>query len=333
MERAPTVTEQAMVLAAGALLVAAVMWARQWRAQPTAVGAPGIPAKARATAGKVILGRSDRDTIGLATAAGIVVAQWLADRLIEATAWLAGITGLDAAAWAPAGADAVVLAVVAVAVFDVVVIGLCQETPGRVAVALRRMGVGVLHPALRHSIAGLLLPAVLVAGTPLLAQTTSDAVAAVGNVPEPAACAPANLQADTIAGYGPQQLANAAVIVQVGQEMGVPERGQRIALATAMQESALRNLDVGDRDSLGLFQQRPSQGWGTPAQVRDPRYAAGKFYAALLRVRNWVELPMWQAAQAVQRSAYPTAYDKYADAAALVLGAVRGLTCPAEIRS
>lgn len=72
------------------------------------------------------------------------------------------------------------------------------------------------------------------------------------------------------AGWDGEQTANAAVIVAVGAELNVPPRGWVIALATAMQESGLRNLPGGDRDSIGLFQQRPSQGWGTPAQLRDP---------------------------------------------------------------
>jgi hypothetical protein len=79
-----------------------------------------------------------------------------------------------------------------------------------------------------------------------------------------------------------EQVGNARTIAQVGYERGLPERAVVIALATAMQESRLRNLDYGDRDSLGLFQQRPSQGWGTPAQVQDPVYAAGKFYDGLV---------------------------------------------------
>src|SRR6185312_11817716 len=80
--------------------------------------------------------------------------------------------------------------------------------------------------------------------------------------------------------WNESQVANAAIIVAVGQEMKVPARGLVIALATAMQESTLRNLNYGDRDSVGLFQQRPSQGWGTVAQLTDPRYAAGKFYTS-----------------------------------------------------
>ena len=299
------------LLVAAALAVAGWRWVRQWRAQPVRPG----PAGAVRT---VVAGRSDRDTIALATAAGIMLAAPLAGYLVEAVAWLAGVTGLDAAAWAPAGADVVVAALVAVAVADVAVIGLWRGA--------------LLRPALRHSLIGLVLPMILVAGVPLLAQTTADAVTAVGQVPAPPVCVSASPDgADpdggTVAGYGPERLANVATIVQVGQEMGVPVRGQVIATATGMQESGLDNLDYGDRDSLGLFQQRPSQGWGTPAQVRDPRYAAGKFYEALLRIPDWEDLPLWQAAQAVQRSAYPTAYAKHETVAAQLVGAVTNTDC------
>ncbi|WP_219419845.1 hypothetical protein [Pseudonocardia nigra] len=95
-----------------------------------------------------------------------------------------------------------------------------------------------------------------------------------------------------------------------------------MALATALQESGLRNLDYGDRDSLGLFQQRPSQGWGSPAEVQDPRYAATQFYDRLVDVPGWTEMPLWQAAQTVQRSAFPTAYAKWEQTAADLLSEV-----------
>ncbi len=117
-----------------------------------------------------------------------------------------------------------------------------------------------------------------------------------------------------------EQLANAAVIVATGRELAVPERGLWVALATALQESGLRNLDYGDRDSLGLFQQRPSQGWGSPAQVRDPRYASTQFYGRLLDISGWAEMPLWQAAQTVQRSAFPRAYARWEQTAADILG-------------
>ncbi|MFD5320043.1 C40 family peptidase [Streptomyces sp. NPDC127098] len=108
-----------------------------------------------------------------------------------------------------------------------------------------------------------------------------------------------------------EQVPNAQAIVTTGVELGVPARGQVIALATAMQESTLRNIDYGDRDSLGLFQQRPSQGWGTPEEILDPAYAATRFYEALLAVPGWEEMPLTVAAQTVQRSAFPDAYARW----------------------
>ncbi|HEX8628716.1 MAG TPA: M23 family peptidase, partial [Catenuloplanes sp.] len=122
-----------------------------------------------------------------------------------------------------------------------------------------------------------------------------------------------------IAGWTTEQVGNAATIIAVGQQLGVPRAGWVIAIATALQESTLRNLPGGDRDSIGLFQQRPSQGWGTPAQLQDPIYAATKFYQALLRVPGWQQMPLTEAAQAVQISDFPGAYaDDEDDANALV---------------
>lgn len=107
------------------------------------------------------------------------------------------------------------------------------------------------------------------------------------------------------------QIPNAQTIITTGISLNVPARGQVVALATAMQESRLRNLDSGDRDSVGLFQQRPSQGWGTAQQLHDPVYAATKFYKALLKVDGWQQLTAAQAAQAVQKSGFPEAYAKW----------------------
>lgn len=109
----------------------------------------------------------------------------------------------------------------------------------------------------------------------------------------------------------PDQAGNAALIAAIAVERGLPARAVSIALATAIQESGLRNLDHGDRagpDSRGLFQQRPSQGWGSAEQVMDPVYAAGAFYDALVKVPGYETLPLTEAAQTVQRSAYPAAY-------------------------
>jgi hypothetical protein len=108
-----------------------------------------------------------------------------------------------------------------------------------------------------------------------------------------------------------EQATNAAAIAQVAWGRGLPERAVVIALATAQQESRLRNLDYGDRDSLGLFQQRPSQGWGSAAQVQDPVYAAGKFYDGLVTIPGWETGRLTDVADAVQRSAFPELYQQW----------------------
>jgi cell wall-associated NlpC family hydrolase len=113
-----------------------------------------------------------------------------------------------------------------------------------------------------------------------------------------------------------EQRRNAATIIGVAREMGAPPRAWLIALATAMQESTLRNINYGDRDSLGLFQQRPSQGWGSPAEVTDPVYATRIFIERLLQVGGWEDMPVTVAAQTVQRSAFPDAYAKWEGLAA-----------------
>jgi cell wall-associated NlpC family hydrolase len=130
-----------------------------------------------------------------------------------------------------------------------------------------------------------------------------------------------------VSGYSREQSANASTIVAVGKQMQVPEHGLVTAVAAALQESGLRNLDHGDRDSLGLFQQRPSQGWGTPAQIMNPAYAATAFYHRLLEIPGWRELSVNDAAQTVQRSATPTAYGHHETAARVIAAAVGGATC------
>ena len=110
------------------------------------------------------------------------------------------------------------------------------------------------------------------------------------------------------------QRQTAATIIGVAKGMSVPPRGWVVALATAMQESQMGTvgMDVAvDHDSLGVFQQRPSQGWGSPAQVRDPVYATRTFLERLLAVPGWDTMPVTQAAQIVQRSAFPNAYAKW----------------------
>jgi hypothetical protein len=129
-----------------------------------------------------------------------------------------------------------------------------------------------------------------------------------------------------------EQTANAATIAAVARSRGLPVRATVIALATAQQESRLRNLDYGDRDSLGLFQQRPSQGWGTPEQVQDPVYAAGKFLDRLVEVPGWETGDLTTVADTVQRSAFPLAYRQWTGMAESLAGALlaaspRALVC------
>ncbi|MFI0942760.1 C40 family peptidase [Streptomyces sp. NPDC021020] len=122
-----------------------------------------------------------------------------------------------------------------------------------------------------------------------------------------------------------EQVPNATTIQATGVAMGVPARGQVVALATALQESGLRNLTYGDRDSLGLFQQRPSQGWGTAEQILDPVHASTTFFEALEKVPGWQSLTVAQAAQAVQRSAFPDAYATWEPVATALQAAIAPL--------
>jgi hypothetical protein len=133
-------------------------------------------------------------------------------------------------------------------------------------------------------------------------------------------------------GLDRDQVANAQTIRQTATGLGLPDHAVTVALAAAFQESALHNVAHGDRDSVGLFQQRPSQGWGTPAQLLDPSYASAAFLRALSRVPGWAAMPVATAAQSVQHSATPAAYATWeAEARALaraVTGEVPGaLTC------
>ena len=121
-----------------------------------------------------------------------------------------------------------------------------------------------------------------------------------------------------------ERLTTTQTIVSVGVSMGVPARGEIIAIATAIVESRLVNLSGGDRDSVGLFQQRRSQGWGTPEQLHTPTYAATAFYTRLLQVPGWQNVALTDAAQAVQRSAYPDAYAQWEQSATVIVAALLG---------
>jgi hypothetical protein len=129
-----------------------------------------------------------------------------------------------------------------------------------------------------------------------------------------------------------EQAANGATVTAVAVRRKLPTRAAVVALATALQESKLINVEYGDLDSVGLFQQRPSQGWGSAGQILDPRYSAGKFYDRLVKVPQWVTRPLNEVAQAVQQSAFPEAYSRWEDeatalATAFVGSAAAGVSC------
>jgi hypothetical protein len=127
------------------------------------------------------------------------------------------------------------------------------------------------------------------------------------------------------------QAENASLIAAIGVRRELPARAVSIAIATAIQESKIRNLDYGDRDSLGIFQQRPSQGWGSARQVRDPVYATESFFDALVEVEGYEEMPIHDAAQAVQRSADGSAYAAHEVPARVLASALTGWS-PAAFR-
>lgn len=122
----------------------------------------------------------------------------------------------------------------------------------------------------------------------------------------------------------PGQASIAATIAGVATRRSMPERAVTIAFAAALQESDLANLSYGDRDSVGVFQQRPSEGWGTRRQLLDPVYASGRFFAALAAVPHYQRLHVYQAAQAVQHSADGSAYAQYAPQGAAMAGGFSG---------
>jgi len=143
-----------------------------------------------------------------------------------------------------------------------------------------------------------------------------------GPLPDPEGCSAklAGRQVDLTT----EQAENATLIAAIGVSRGLPARAVSIALATAYQESKIVNLTHGDRDSLGLFQQRPSQGWGTTAEVRDPYYAINAFYDALEKLPDYKSMRITEAAQEVQRSGYPEAYEDHAPDARTLASVLTG---------
>ncbi len=126
--------------------------------------------------------------------------------------------------------------------------------------------------------------------------------------------------------YSGDQVKNAAAIISIGKDRGLTQQAQQTALMAAMTESTLNNNPGGDRDSAGLFQMRPSQGWGTLAQVTDISYAINLFYERLVQVPGWESKSPGEAAQAVERSAFPDAYATKAANAVEMMNALSGVT-------
>ncbi len=308
-----------MVPGVAALLVACLAAAGwQWRAQFVGRGALAVGQPS-----------SDRWTLTWAACAGILGAQPAAEFVAWATAFV-----VDAASLASLGTVLFLAPVLALGYAGYRGLYDGRDSPAR--------------PALHHAPLLVLAPTLMLFAAPLI-QT---APAVVGIIPAPAPTVAAAAPADPavapapptcavgpdaeVAGYGRAQLDIAATIVAVGRDVGVSEQGQLVALMTAMQESGLRNYAnekiaeslaiphdaVGDDHfSVGVFQQQP-QWWGPVAELMDPATSARKFYAALLAVPSWTAMEETRAAQAVQRSAFPTAYRKHKDNAAAVLTAV-----------
>lgn len=161
-----------------------------------------------------------------------------------------------------------------------------------------------------------------------VAAAAGVVIALKGDVPRRPPTCSATVDGLTVE-LSPEQMANAATIAGIAQRRGLPARAATIGIATAMQESKLVNVDYGDRDSLGLFQQRPSQGWGTAKQVQDPVYATNAFYDVLVKVEGYRSLPITKAAQKVQRSAFPDAYAQHEPEARALASALTGYSAAA----
>lgn len=170
----------------------------------------------------------------------------------------------------------------------------------------------------RRWVGRIILPVilVLVGGAAYIAYTTL-----MTTLGEPSCRATAMGRSVT---FSPEQTANASTITAIALKRNLPARAATVANATAIVESKLRNIRFGDRDSLGLFQQRPSQGWGTAAQVLDPVYATNKFYDALIKVRGYQGMAITKVAQEVQHSGFPQAYADHEEEGRILASTLSG---------
>ncbi len=183
--------------------------------------------------------------------------------------------------------------------------------------------------ALALGAASVLAVAVILFGTalsptPAVAQR-QDCQATLG--PWPGAAGGGDGAVDA-ANLGAESRQIAGQIIAIGQQRGVPPRAWQIAIQAGMTESGLRNLPYGDRDSLGIFQMRPSMGWGTPTQLQDIPYQISKFYDVLLTVPGWDTLRPGDAAQRVERSAFPDRYHRWEAMAAYLVATLGQVADP-----
>ncbi|MCP2371694.1 LysM repeat protein [Agromyces terreus] len=292
--------------------------------QRAAVAALAAPAEITVVEGDTVSGIAER--YGLATAE-VLAANGLGwSSLIFPGQRLALPGGSAPAAEEPAPAPDLARHTV---VAGDTIIGIAERYGLDVAQVLSANGLGrsslifpgesiVLPPAGGEAIA----PSPSPSPGPVAAAPVLDATPAVPEGPAPEPDRPATLT-DEMRG-------NAQLIIDIGRQAGVSDAGILAALVAAAQESGLRNVDSGDRDSLGLFQQRPSQGWGTPEEVLDPVRATRAFFGGpdgpnvgrapgLLDLDGWTEMPADAAAQAVQKSAHPDHYAKWVAAASVWL--------------
>jgi peptidoglycan DL-endopeptidase CwlO len=144
----------------------------------------------------------------------------------------------------------------------------------------------------------------------------------------PITAGPVGSAAADAARLNDEQRGTVALIISIGKQRQLPARAWQVAIQAGMTESGLRSLPYGDRDSLGIFQMRPSMGWGSPDQVLDPVYAINKFYDVLEAVPNWKEQRPGESAQDVERSAFPDRYHKWEAMAAFLIGNVGGVQDP-----
>ena len=173
--------------------------------------------------------------------------------------------------------------------------------------------------------AAVTLPCAMALGITLIAVAADGTAVADSAQPVMYACNADSAQGTAAAAsLSTTQTGDAHIIYDVGTSMGLPQQAAVIAIATAYQESRLYNLSDGTSDSLGLFQQRPSQGWGSPAQIMQPVYAATAFYNALIQVPGWQNLPLTVAAQDVQHSAHPGAYAQWEPLATALVASFNG---------